>query len=161
MIDSQIADVEGAGAIRSGVVSDIQRCSVHDGPGIRTTMFLKGCPLLVRIPVVPGFNDDKASLESLLEFTAQLTDQVAYIAYHRLATGNYRRLGREYPMARTAEPTLVRGEGPRACIGTGNRSALPAHPRLRRGHSTESDGPPPLVGLSPGLCGLVVNCRLR
>jgi pyruvate formate lyase activating enzyme len=296
MIDPQIADVEGAGAIRSGVVSDIQRCSVHDGPGIRTTVFLKGCPLvcpwchnpesqrgdpeilfdeercihceacrracpkgaidlgsssrvdrggcdgcglcaaacpalalvlcgrrmsvrdvadvverdrpfyeasgggvtlsggepavqpefaaallaecrarsiptaiqtagwcspdalermlrhtdlvlfdlktvdpdvhqrvlgkplapvitsarlvaqsgcplLVRIPVVPGFNDDKASLESLLEFAAHLTDQVAFIAYHRLATGKYRRLGREYPMARMAEPAPERFRG--------------------------------------------------
>ncbi len=29
----------------SGVVFDIQRFSVHDGPGIRTTVFLKGCSL--------------------------------------------------------------------------------------------------------------------
>jgi pyruvate formate lyase activating enzyme len=28
-----------------GRVFNIQRCSVHDGPGIRTTVFLKGCPL--------------------------------------------------------------------------------------------------------------------
>ena len=27
------------------MVFDIRRCSVHDGPGIRTTVFLKGCPL--------------------------------------------------------------------------------------------------------------------
>lgn len=29
----------------TGVVSEIQRFSVHDGPGIRTIVFLKGCPL--------------------------------------------------------------------------------------------------------------------
>ena len=29
----------------TGIVFDIQRFSVHDGPGIRTTVFLKGCPL--------------------------------------------------------------------------------------------------------------------
>jgi pyruvate formate lyase activating enzyme len=29
----------------SGVVFNIQRFSLHDGPGIRTTVFLKGCPL--------------------------------------------------------------------------------------------------------------------
>ncbi len=28
-----------------GIVADIQRSSVHDGPGIRTTVFFKGCPL--------------------------------------------------------------------------------------------------------------------
>lgn len=31
-----------------GRIFDIQRYSVHDGPGIRTTVFLKGCPLNCR-----------------------------------------------------------------------------------------------------------------
>lgn len=30
---------------QSGVVFDIQRLSMHDGPGLRTTVFVKGCPL--------------------------------------------------------------------------------------------------------------------
>ena len=31
--------------MESGIVFDIQNLSLHDGPGLRTTVFLKGCPL--------------------------------------------------------------------------------------------------------------------
>jgi len=30
---------------QTGLIFDIQRTSLHDGPGIRTTVFFKGCPL--------------------------------------------------------------------------------------------------------------------
>jgi pyruvate formate lyase activating enzyme len=33
-----------SGAVASGRVFNVQRYSLHDGPGIRTTVFLKGCP---------------------------------------------------------------------------------------------------------------------
>jgi len=57
---------------------------------------------------------------------------------------------------------FVNGEGPRPCRARRKGSALPVHPRLRRGYPTEraclcvarrQGGPPPLLGLSPGLCG--------
>jgi len=35
----------GATELRLGLVLNIMRFAVHDGPGIRTTVFLKGCPL--------------------------------------------------------------------------------------------------------------------
>jgi len=41
------ADVQPA-AGATGLIFDLQRFSVHDGPGIRTTVFLKGCPLRCR-----------------------------------------------------------------------------------------------------------------
>ena len=33
---------------REGLLFDVQRFSLHDGPGIRTTVFFKGCPLRCR-----------------------------------------------------------------------------------------------------------------
>lgn len=37
--------MEVMSSCESGMVLDILRFSLHDGPGIRTTVFLKGCPL--------------------------------------------------------------------------------------------------------------------
>ena len=58
--------------------------------------------------MVSGFNDGEASVESLLAFTDELTDRVAFIPSHRLAAAKYSRLGRDYPAARTAEPAPKR-----------------------------------------------------
>lgn len=51
-----------------GMVFDIQRFSVHDGPGIRTTIFLKGCPL--RCPWCQ--NPESQNVEPELFFTEAL-----------------------------------------------------------------------------------------
>lgn len=32
-------------ATAQALITDVQRFSIHDGPGIRTTVFFKGCPL--------------------------------------------------------------------------------------------------------------------
>jgi len=41
----QSKDDEAPGSGSAGLIFNIQRFSIHDGPGIRTTVFLKGCPL--------------------------------------------------------------------------------------------------------------------
>lgn len=51
----------------TGTVFDIQRFSVHDGPGIRTTVFLKGCPLRCKW----CHNPEGLSREPQLQFFAE------------------------------------------------------------------------------------------
>ena len=65
----------------------------------------RGVPLVIRVPVVPGLNDDEAPLRAILAFAAGLTDRVAFIPLHTLAEAKYRRLGRAYPAAGTPEPS--------------------------------------------------------
>jgi len=42
-----------------GIVFDIQKFSVHDGPGVRTIVFLKGCPLSCRWCCNPESQDNE------------------------------------------------------------------------------------------------------
>ena len=43
-----MSTTDGASNKPRGIIFDIQRFSIHDGPGIRTTVFMKGCPLRCR-----------------------------------------------------------------------------------------------------------------
>lgn len=51
-----------------GIISDIKRMSVHDGPGIRTTLFMKGCPLRCKW----CHNPENLIREPVLSFTEKL-----------------------------------------------------------------------------------------
>ena len=54
---------------KEGMIFDIQPFSLEDGPGIRTTVFLKGCPLSCRWCHNPeGQNFDPSAI-SLPQFT--------------------------------------------------------------------------------------------
>ena len=45
MTQEALASTPTETAVLTGLISDIQRFSIHDGPGIRSTVFFKGCNL--------------------------------------------------------------------------------------------------------------------
>ena len=45
-----------------GLIFNIQKFSIHDGPGIRTTVFLKGCPLTCKWCSNPESQFDKVQI---------------------------------------------------------------------------------------------------
>ncbi|MDR1649764.1 MAG: glycyl-radical enzyme activating protein [Synergistaceae bacterium] len=53
---------------RGGIIFDIQRYSIHDGPGIRTIAFLQGCPLSCKWCC----NPESQSLKPVLLFNADV-----------------------------------------------------------------------------------------
>lgn len=56
--------------------------------------------LVVRVPVIPGFNADAASLRAIAAFVLSLGQRVSEInllPYHTLGKSKYQALGRDYP----------------------------------------------------------------
>ena len=53
-----------------GVLFDIQRFGLHDGPGVRTVVFLKGCPLSCKW----CSNPESISLYPQLSYSAEKCD---------------------------------------------------------------------------------------
>jgi len=75
-------------ALNNGVVFDIQRFCVHDGPGIRTTIFLKGCNmrcLWCHNPEGIPANANEGQLKTINEIVAELEKDTNY--YHASGGG--------------------------------------------------------------------------
>ena len=55
-------------------------------------------PLILRTPLVPGFNDDAESIRRIAEFAASLKSLLYYelLTYHPLGCGKARHLGMEF-----------------------------------------------------------------
>ena len=65
----------------------------------------RGCRITARIPVIPGFNDDEAAIESICRFAVSIGLREAnLLPYHRLGKTKYEKLGRVYEMGDTETP---------------------------------------------------------
>jgi glycyl-radical enzyme activating protein family len=62
--------------------------------------------LIVRVPVVPTFNDTKEEIRAIAQFAAGLQDvkEMHLLPYHRLGQEKYQGLNRPYPMADVMPP---------------------------------------------------------
>ena len=69
----------------------------------------RGATVWIRIPLVPGHNDDAENLEAVGRFVAGLrrTRRVHVLPYHRLASAKYERLGLLNPMVEIQSPAAA------------------------------------------------------
>lgn len=63
--------------------------------------------VLVRMPLIPGINDNKANLEDMGAFieSCRKGAKVELLPYHRLGEAKYRRMQKKYKMAHVSSPT--------------------------------------------------------
>ncbi|MFC2099600.1 glycyl-radical enzyme activating protein [Candidatus Bipolaricaulota bacterium] len=62
--------------------------------------------VVVRIPIVPGFNDSRANLSDSARFLARLgLTEVNLLPFHRMAESKYTQLGSDYAHTSTQPPT--------------------------------------------------------
>ena len=66
-----------------------------------------GSKCIIRIPVIPGINDEEKNLIESAEFLAGLPhiQSVELMGYHDIAQAKYQALGREYTLTGTKPPT--------------------------------------------------------
>jgi pyruvate formate lyase activating enzyme len=72
-----------------------------------------GHHVLIRIPVIPGVNDDEQNLAQTAKFLTSLPNvpSVELLSYHNIAEGKYAGLGMEYPVPGIHPPTPERMAG--------------------------------------------------
>ncbi|MBQ7679649.1 MAG: glycyl-radical enzyme activating protein [Butyrivibrio sp.] len=81
--------------------------------------------LIIRVPVVPGFNDTEEEISAIARFAEELpgVEQIHLLPYHNYGEGKYEGLGRPYPMGKVARPTPEKMEALRAAV-TGKTKLL-------------------------------------
>ncbi len=63
----------------------------------------------LRVPLIPGYNDDRRNLDAIGSLAASLgrRQRIHLLPYHSLATAKYERLSRKHPMDGVASPSAA------------------------------------------------------
>lgn len=104
--------LEQAGEYLNTIIYDIKSLDDHkhkQGTGVSNKLILENfkklctrfpqLPILVRTPVIPGFNDSLEEIAGIMDFIKE-NPKVEYelLPYHRFGQSKYLSLGREYPL---------------------------------------------------------------
>lgn len=72
----------------------------------------KGKKVIIRIPLIPGFNDDEGQLNALRDFVAAQegtnVQRVDLLPYHRIGSSKYKKFKMEYRMQDVEQPSTER-----------------------------------------------------
>ncbi len=77
------------------------------------------CPRIhVRIPVIPGINNDDENLKQTVEFCDRLSkvSEIELLPYHRLGVETYRNLKKDYALKEVETPSAEEMEGYASCM---------------------------------------------
>jgi pyruvate formate lyase activating enzyme len=77
-----------------------------------------GKTIWIRIPLIPGQNDEETNFHSLGRFIAPLesVERVEILRYHRLAETKYERMGNDYPLKQLDAPSAAVAESRRQIL---------------------------------------------
>jgi len=71
----------------------------------------RGCAIIIRIPVIPGVNDDGGNFDAMSEFLSPLgLRNIDLLPYHKLGSDKYQRLHLSSPMEEFEPPTTQQME---------------------------------------------------
>lgn len=94
---------EGHRMLRQGSAQVLRQCSAQ-------VLRRGSAQVVLRVPVIPGINEDEENLRAIGAFAAELPslERVDLLPYHRIGRDKYRRLGKPCPMPETAPPSEAR-----------------------------------------------------
>ncbi|HIE50726.1 MAG TPA: glycyl-radical enzyme activating protein [Armatimonadetes bacterium] len=113
--DLVLYDLKIMDPARHREVIGVDNCLIHEN---LRRLAQHNLPLIIRVPVIPGYTADRENLQALAAFVASLPNvqQVELLPYHRLGESKWARLDREYPLRDTQPPDEAELEALRAVV---------------------------------------------